>query len=388
MSEREWNFAERVGRVEPSATVAVGNKASELREQGVDVVDLSVGEPDFPTPERIREAGRQAIADGHTGYTASSGIPELRQAITTELKGKGVDCSPENVVVTPGAKQALFETVQALVDGSDEVVLLDPAWVSYEAMVKLAGGDLTRVDLGQHGFELEPALDDLAAAISDETQLLLVNSPSNPTGAVFSDAALEGVRDLAVEHDVTVVADEIYDRITYDADPTSLASFDGMAERTVTVNGFSKAYSMTGWRLGYLAAPEPLVDQVSKVHGHSVTCAPNFVQHAGVEALRSVESEVATMVEAFERRRDLVVDLLADHGKSIPRPQGAFYAMIPTEDGPSDDVEWADAAIEDAHVATVPGSAFNAPGYARISYAASEERLQEGFERLAEEGLI
>ena len=200
MSEREWDFAERVGRVEPSATVAVGNKASELQEQGVDVVDLSVGEPDFPTPERIREAGRQAIADGHTGYTSSSGILELRQAISTDLKGKGVACEPENVVVTPGAKQALFETVQALVDEGDEVILLDPAWVSYEAMVKLAGGDLTRVDLGQHDFDLEPALDDLAAAISDETQLLLVNSPSNPTGAVFSDAALEGVRDLAVEH--------------------------------------------------------------------------------------------------------------------------------------------------------------------------------------------
>ncbi|WP_053947445.1 pyridoxal phosphate-dependent aminotransferase [Halolamina sediminis] len=388
MSEREWEFAERVGRVEPSATVAVGNKASELQEQGVDVVDLSVGEPDFPTPERIREAGRQAIDDGHTGYTSSSGIPELRKAISTDLKGKGVACEPGNVVVTPGAKQALFETVQALVDEGDEVILLDPAWVSYEAMVKLAGGDLTRVDLGQHDFDLEPALDDLAAAISDETQLLLVNSPSNPTGAVFSDAALEGVRDLAVEHDVTVVADEIYDRITYDADPTSLASFDGMAERTVTVNGFSKAYSMTGWRLGYLAAPEPLVDQVSKIHGHSVTCAPNFVQHAGVEALRSVESEVATMVKAFERRRDLVVDLLADHGTEIPKPEGAFYAMIPTDSGPSDDVAWADAAIEDAHVATVPGSAFNAPGYARVSYAASEERLKEGFERLAAEGLI
>jgi aspartate aminotransferase len=388
MSEHEWDFAERVGRVEPSATVAVGNKASELKEEGVDVVDLSVGEPDFPTPERVREAGQQAIADGNTGYTSSAGIPELRKAISTDLKGKGVDRAPEDVIVTPGAKQALFETMQALVDEGDEVILLDPAWVSYEAMVKLAGGDLTRVDLGQHGFDLEPALDDLAAAMSDETQLLLVNSPSNPTGAVFSDAALEGVRDLAVAHDVNVVADEIYDRITFDADPTSLAAFEGMGDRTVTVNGFSKAYSMTGWRLGYLAAPQPLIDQVSKVHSHSVTCAPNFVQHAGVEALRSVESEVATMVEAFEQRRDLVVDLLADHGKVIPRPQGAFYAMIPTHEGPDDDVAWADAAIEDAHVATVPGSAFNAPGYARISYAASEERLKEGFERLAEEELI
>jgi len=403
MSERQWEFSERVGRVEPSATVAVGNKASALKEENVDVVDLSVGEPDFPTPERIREAGQQAIVGGHTTYTDSSGIPKLRKAISTNLKGKGIARDPDDIIVTPGAKQALFETVQALIDGGDgshpsfsgtsshsgdEVILLDPAWVSYEAIVKLAGGDLTRVDLGQYGFDLEPALDDLAAAISDETAMLIVNSPSNPTGAVFSDAALEGVRDLAVDHDVTVVADEIYDRITYEADPTSLASFDGMAERTVTVNGFSKAYAMTGWRLGYLAAPEPLIDQVSKIHSHSVTCAPNFVQHAGVEALRSVETEVAEMVEAFRERRDLVVDLLADRDKVIPQPEGAFYAMIPTDEGPADDVEWADRAIEDAHVATVPGSAFNAPGYARISYAASEDRLREGFERLAEEGLI
>jgi aspartate aminotransferase len=384
----EWNFAERVGRVEPSATVAVGNKASELTEQGVDVVDLSVGEPDFPTPKRIRETGQQAIEAGHTGYTSSNGLLELRKAVSTDLKGKGVACEPDNVIVSPGAKQSLFETMQALVDEGDKVVLLDPAWVSYEAMAKIAGADLTRIDLGQHEFQLEPALDELTAALSNETQLLVVNSPSNPTGAVFSDAALKGVRDLAVEHDITVISDEIYDRIVYDADPTSLASLDGMAERTVTVNGFSKAYAMTGWRLGYLAAPEPLVSQVSKVHSHSVTCAANFVQRAGVEALRSVETEVAEMVAAFENRRDLVVDLLADRGKEIPRPEGAFYAMIPTEEGPNDDMEWCDRAIEDAHVAAVPGTAFNAPGYARISYAASEGRLREGFSRLAEEGLI
>lgn len=388
MSEHQWGFSERVQRVEPSATVAIGNKAAALREEGVDVVDLSVGEPDFPTPERIRETGKQAIADGHTTYTDSSGILELRTAISTDLKGKGVACGPENVIVTPGAKQALYETIQALIDEGDEVILLDPAWVSYEAMVKLAGGDLTRVDLGEHEFKLAPALDDLAAAISDETAMLVVNSPSNPTGAVYEDDALAAVRDLAVEHDVTVVADEIYDQVTYDVDPTSLASFDGMAGRTVTINGFSKAYAMTGWRLGYLAASEPLVEQVSKIHSHSVTCAPNFVQHAGVEALRSVKSEVATMVRAFRNRRDLVVDLLADHGNPIPQPEGAFYAMIPTEGGPADDVEWADTAITDANVATVPGSAFNAPGYARISYAASGERLKEGFSRLADAGLI
>ncbi|ELY77323.1 pyridoxal phosphate-dependent aminotransferase, partial [Natrinema gari] len=281
-------------------------------------------------------------------------------------------------------RQALYEVVQALVEDGDEVVLLDPAWVSYEAMVKMAGGDLTRVDLSETDFQLEPALDALAAAVSDETELLVVNSPSNPTGAVYSDAALEGVRDLAVEHDITVISDEIYKEITYGVEPTSLGTLEGMADRTVTVNGFSKAYSMTGWRLGYFAGPEDLVDQAGKLHSHSVSSAVNFVQHAGLEALET-EDAVTEMVAAFEERRDLVVDLLAEHDVDVAVPDGAFYMMLPVAE---DDQAWCEGAIEDAHVATVPGSAFGTPGYARISYAASEERLEEGIERLAAEGYL
>ncbi len=219
--------------------------------------------------------------------------------------------------------------MQTVVDDGDEVVLLDPAWVSYEAMVKLAGGQLNRVDLAPHDFKLEPALDDLGDAISDETKLLIVNSPSNPTGAVYSDAALEGVRDLAVEHDVTVISDEIYEQITYGAECTSLATLDGMFERTVTVNGFSKAYSMTGWRLGYLAAPEELVSQAAKLHSHSVSSATNFVQRAGVEALANTEDDVSEMVEAFHERRDRLVALLKQHDVDVRTPDGAFYLMIP-----------------------------------------------------------
>jgi len=275
------NFADRVERVEPSATIAISSLASELEAAGADVVDLSVGEPDFPTPEGVVEAGKAAIDAGHTGYTPSNGVPELRAAIAERLRGEGVDCEAGNVVVTPGAKQALFEATQALVDDGDEVVLLDPAWVSYEAMVELAGGEPVRVDLTPHDFRLEPALPALGDAVTDDTELLVVNSPANPTGAVFSDAALAGVRDLAVDHDVTVVSDEIYGEIAYGVDPTSLAALDGMGDRTVTIDGFSKAYAMTGWRLGYLAGPEPLVDRVGKVHSHSVTCAANFVQRRG-----------------------------------------------------------------------------------------------------------
>ncbi|WP_284013363.1 pyridoxal phosphate-dependent aminotransferase [Halobaculum litoreum] len=385
MSDFAYGFADRVGRVEPSATLAISNAASELEAEGHDVVDLSVGAPDFPTPENVTEAGKAAMDAGHTGYTSSNGVPELKEAIAEKLRADDVDADADEVIVTPGAKQALYETVQTLIDDGDEVVLLDPAWVSYEAMVKLAGGDLTRVDLAPHDFSLEDGLDDLADAVSDETELLVVNSPSNPTGAVYTDAALEGVRDLAVEHDVAVVSDEIYDEIVYGVEQTSLASLDGMADRTVTINGFSKAYSMTGWRLGYLHATGDLVSQAGKLHSHSVSCATNFVQRAGIEALRNTDEAVEEMRAAFESRRDMLVDLFADHGVDIAVPDGAFYMMIPVAD---DDAAWAEEAIQEAHVATVPGSAFGAPGFVRISYAASEERLREGMGRLFDAGLL
>ncbi|MFC7045505.1 pyridoxal phosphate-dependent aminotransferase [Halobacteriaceae archaeon GCM10025711] len=378
-------FADRVGRVEPSATLAVSNRAAELREEGADVVNLSVGEPDFPTPRNIVDAAEDALEAGNTGYTSSNGIPELKRAIAEKLQGDGLHYGPGNVIVTPGAKQALYETITTLVDDGDEVVLLDPAWVSYEAMVKLAGGDLTRVDLSPYGFQLEPALDDLAAAVSDDTDLLVVNSPNNPTGAVYTDAALEGVRDLAVEHDVTVISDEIYQHICYTDEPTSLGTLDGMADRTVTINGFSKAYSMTGWRLGYLAGPEELVGEAGKLHSHSVSCAVNFVQHAGVEALENTDDAVDEMVQAFAERREYLLDRLAEHDVDVPEPQGAFYMMVPVAD---DDQSWCMDALDDAHVATVPGSAFGTPGYARISYANSKERLGEAVDRLADAGYL
>ncbi|WP_275883697.1 pyridoxal phosphate-dependent aminotransferase [Halorhabdus sp. BNX81] len=381
------DFAERVTRVEPSATIAISNLAAELEANGVDVVDLSVGEPDFDTPENVKDAAKEAMDAGNTGYTPSDGIPELKDAIVEKLHADGLtQYESENVLVTPGGKQALYEVFQSLIDDGDEVCLLDPAWVSYEAMVKLAGGSLTRVDTAAHDFDLEPALDDLAATVSDETEILVVNSPGNPHGSVYSDAALEGVRDLAVEHDITVISDEIYKEITYDGrEATSLGTLEGMADRTITLNGFSKAYAMTGWRLGYFAGPEELVGQAGKLHSHSVTCAVNFVQHAGVEALRNTDETIEEMCAAFEQRRDMLVDLFAEHGKDVPEPEGAFYMMLPVD---GDDQDWAEKAVEQAHVATVPGSPFGTPGYVRLSYAASRERLREGVERLAEADLL
>jgi len=397
----ELDFADRVRRVEPSATLAISNAASELEADGVDVVDLSVGEPDFDTPENVKAAAREALDAGHTGYTPSQGIPELREAIAEKLHDDGLDqYGPEHVTVTPGAKQALYEVFQALIDGpdgqgpsgsgtssrsGDEVVLLDPAWVSYEAMVKLAGGSLQRVDTAQYDFRLEDALGDLNGVVTDDTELLVVNSPGNPHGAVYSRGALEGVRDLAVDHDVTVISDEIYDEITYGETPARIGTLEGMRDRTITINGFSKAYAMTGWRLGYFAGPDELVSEAGKLHSHSVSCAVNFVQRAGIEALRNTDESVAEMVAAFEDRRDLLVDLLAERGVEVPTPQGAFYTMVPVDE---DDSAWCEAAIEEAHVATVPGSAFGTPGYARFSYANSQDRLREAVDRLAGEGLL
>lgn len=380
-----FDFADRVERVEPSATLAISNKASALEAEGVDIVDLSVGEPDFPTPQNVVEAGKAAMDAGHTGYTPSNGIPALREAVAAKLQADDIDADAEEVIITPGGKQALYETFQSLIDDGDEVVLLDPAWVSYEAMTRLAGGSLKRVDTAPYEFQLEPALSELRSTVSDETELLVINSPSNPTGAVYAESALQGVRDLAVEHEITVISDEIYDMVTYDVEQTSVASLEGMQSRTITINGFSKAYSMTGWRLGYLHAPESIVSQAAKLHSHSVSCAVNFVQHAGVEALKNTDQAVSDMRDAFRKRRDMLANLFDAHDVDVPVGDGAFYMMLPVAD---DDQAWCAGAIEDAHVATVPGSAFGSPGYARLSYAASADRLQEAVSRLDQAGYI
>jgi len=381
------DISDRIERVEPSATLAISNAAAELEAEGVDVVDLSVGEPDFDTPENIKRAAEEALEAGHTGYTPSQGIPELREAIADKLAADGLDqYGPENVMVTPGAKQALYELFQTLIDDGDEVVLLDPAWVSYEAMAKLAGGSLRRVDTAQYDFRLEDSLGDLHGEVTGDTELLVLNSPGNPHGAVYSRTALERVRDLASEHDVTVISDEIYDEITYEGgSPDRIGTLEGMRDRTITVNGFSKTFAMTGWRLGYFAAPAAVVEAAGKLHSHSVSCATNFVQRAGVEALENTDAAVAEMVEAFQERRDLLVDLLEDRDVDVQPPQGAFYLMVPVAD---DDAAWCEAAIEDAHVATVPGSAFGTPGFARFSYANSQARLREAIDRLAAADLL
>jgi len=374
-------FSESVERVEPSATLRISDLAGELEAEGKDVVDLSVGEPDFTTPEHIRKEAKASLDRGETGYTASAGIPDLREAIAHKLREENeLRVERDEVVVTPGGKQALFETVFSLVREGDEVVLLDPAWVSYEAMVKMAGGELNHVTLdASMGFTVGDV--DLAEHVSDDTRLLIVNTPSNPTGAVFSENELKRIRDLAVDHDLWVISDEIYEKITYGAEHHSLGAMDGMGGRTVTVNGFSKSYAMTGWRLGYFIAPEEVREQASKVHSHSVSCATNFAQHGAVAAIDGPQEPVEEMVDAFENRRDTLVETLADVGVDMPKPQGAFYAFVPVD--AEDDAALCEEILQEKYVATTPGSAFGVPGYMRLSYAASEERIVEGVERIS-----
>jgi aspartate aminotransferase len=383
------SFAGRVEAVEPAAPFVITNLVSELAEEGHDIIDLSVGQPDVETPADIVEATKSALDEGHTTYTPSDGCPKLRRAAASYLNERhGHDYGPENIVATPGGKQALFETVMTLVEDSDEVVVFDPVWSSYEPMVTLAGGEAVHVDLSPNGFRLEPALDDLAEAITEDTALVMLNSPVNPSGMVFSERALRGVRDLAVDHDLAVVSDEIYKELIFEGDQPSLATLDGMFERTVTINGVSKTYSMTGYRLGFMAAPTDHTTQAGKVHSHSVSCAPNFVQHAAAYALSEADTDAIAdeMTETFERRKDVLVDLFGERGVDVPEPESAFYAMIPIDS--DDDMQWCKDAVREAGVGLVPGQAFNTPGYVRASLVDSEARIREAADRLATAGFI
>ncbi|MFB6109300.1 MAG: pyridoxal phosphate-dependent aminotransferase [Halodesulfurarchaeum sp.] len=384
-------FADRVHAVEPAAPFVISNLVSELEEEeDADIVDLSVGQPDVDTPEHIIEATKDALDAGHTTYTPSDGILELRRSIAGYLQDRfDLDYGPENIIATPGGKHALYESLQAIVDPGDEVIVIDPVWSSYEPMVKLAGGEAVHVDTAPYDFKLEPALEDLEDAVSEDTALIMLNSPTNPSGMVFSEGAFEGVRDIAIEYDLPVLSDEIYAELTYgDNDQRSLATYDGMRERTITINGLSKTFSMTGYRLGFMAAPTDHTSQAGKVHSHSVSCASNFVQRAGIEALENTDIDALTadMMETFEARRDLMVDLLEERGIDVPVPEGAFYLMFSID--AEDDMEWCKNAVTEAGVGLVPGQAFGTPGYVRASLVEPEERIREGIDRLEDAGFL
>ncbi len=385
-----------VAAMQPSATLAMSARAKALKRAGRPVIELSAGEPDFATPAPIREAGIRAIEEGFTRYTANAGMPELREAIARKLHDdNGLDYTPAEILCSNGAKQSVAQAVLVLCRPGDEVVIPAPYWVSYPEMARLAGAEPVVVETGPaSGYRMRP--EDLEAALTERTRVVMMNSPSNPTGAVYSRAELEALAEvLRPREDVIVVSDEIYEHVLYDAEHVSFAALPGMRERTVTVNGFSKAYAMTGWRLGYLAAPGWITEAAATVQGQLTSAPSSITQRAGIAALALDREPVREMVRAFRERRDFVLAALAEIPDVVcPKPEGAFYVFpdvseyfgTTAPDGREiGDSETLCFYLLEAHdVALVPGSGFGADYGLRISYAASMDDLQEAMRRIAD----
>lgn len=386
-------LSDRINRLAPSATLAMSQKSGEMKAQGVDVINLSVGEPDFNTPEPIKEAAKKAIDDNYSRYSPVPGYAWLREAISRKLKNEnGLTYGIHEILVSNGAKQSVCNTVMALVNGGDEVIIPAPYWVSYPQMVKLAGGTPVIVEAGfEQDFKM--TAEQLEQAITPKTRMLILCSPSNPTGSVYSKEELRALAEVILRHeDVYVLADEIYEHINYTGAHQSIAQFEGMRERTIIVNGVSKAYAMTGWRIGYIAAPEWIVKGCNKLQGQ-YTSGPSSVSQKAAEAAYTIDQScVEEMRLAFERRRNLIVELARDiPGLEVNEPQGAFYlfpkcsSFYGKTDGVRTIATSSDLAmylLEEAHVATVGGDAFGDPECFRMSYATSDDNIREAMRRI------
>jgi len=367
----------RVNAVSPSATLRISEAAKQLRREGKPVVDMSVGEPDFPTPAFIIDAAYRAMKEGKVFYTPTKGIPELLEAISWKLKEEnGLEFPPENIIVTPGAKYAIFEAIMCLIDEGDEVILLDPSWVTYEACVLMAGGKVVWVS---HDEDFRDA--PVEEHITPKTKLIVFNSPSNPLGVVYPDSFLKKLRDLAVDHDLFVMSDEIYEKIIFEGEHKSVASLDGMFERTIVINGLSKTYSMTGWRIGYAAAREDIIKAMARMQSHSVSHPSSFVQYAAVEAIRGDQSFIGDMVAEFKARRDMLMEGLDELGIRYAPPHGAFYVFM---DVGEDSLDFCERFLRESYVATTPGAAFGKSynSWVRLSYATSRSNIEEMLRRL------
>ena len=387
--------SDRLNRLAPSATLAMSQKSGEMKAQGIDVINLSVGEPDFNTPEHIKEAAKRAIDENFSKYSPVPGYVELRKAIADKLKNEnGLQYSTNEILVSNGAKQSVCNTVMALVNDGEEVIIPAPYWVSYPQMVKLAGGVPVIVEAGfEQNFKMTP--EQLEAAITPKTRMIILCSPSNPTGSVYSAKELEALAEVVKRHDgLYVLADEIYEHINYVGKHSSIAHVDGMRERTIIVNGVSKAYAMTGWRIGFIAAPEWIVKACNKLQGQ-YTSGPCSVSQKAAEAAYTTSQEcVETMRKAFERRRDLIVELASQiPGLEVNKPEGAFY-LFPkcssfygkSYEGKTinNSTELAMFLLETGHVATVGGDAFGDPDCFRMSYATSDDNIREAMKRIKE----
>lgn len=361
-------------------------KAKELERQGKSIVHLEIGEPDFDTPEHIRDAAKQALDDGFTHYGASAGQIELREAIAKhQTERQGYDVSADSVIVTPGGKPVMFFTIMALVEQGVEVIYPNPGFPIYESMINYMGGIAVPMQLNEEsGYNAD--IDNLRSLITPRTKLIIINSPNNPCGSVIPESDLEKIAEMAGENDLVVLADEIYKDMYYgDQEHVSITQFPGMRERTVILDGFSKSYAMTGWRLGYGVFPDFLVEPVTRLMTNSVSCTSVFSQMAAIAALEGPQDSVAAMMEEFTKRRDLVVEGLNSlPGITCPVPKGAFYAFPNIRGTGMSSQEFADKALYEAGVALLAGTAFGAfgDGYIRISFANSQENLLEAIERL------
>lgn len=388
-------LSERLNRLSPSETLAMSQKSGELKALGIDIINMSVGEPDFNTPDHIKEAAKKAVDDNYSRYSPVAGYPELRNAIVNKLKNEnGLEFTAAQISCANGAKQSVCNTIMALVDCGDEVIIPAPYWVSYPEMVKMADGTPVIVTAGiEQDFKITPA--QLEAAITPKTKLLILCSPSNPTGSVYSKEELEGLANVLAKHpQVYVIADEIYEHINYIGKHESIAQFEEIRDRVVIVNGVSKAYAMTGWRIGFIAGPEWIVKGVNKLQGQYTSGPCSVSQKAAEAAYTGTQEPVEEMRKAFERRRDLIVKLAKEiPGFEVNVPQGAFYlfpkcsSYFGKSNGDRKIESAADLAmylLEVGHVACVGGGAFGAPECIRMSYATSDENIIEAMRRIKE----
>ena len=385
-------ISERSTQVEASKTLQVKEKALELKARGINVIDLTAGEPDFNTPENICRAGIDAINKGFTKYTANTGIPKLREAICAKLKSdNNLIFTPEQIVVSNGAKQSILNALFAILNPGDEVILPMPYWVSYTEQIKLAGGIPSIIDTTKTGYKLSPA--DLTSHLNSHTKAMIINSPSNPTGIVYTSEELAVLAEILAKQDIWIITDEIYEKIIFDGlKHTSIASFGDLIQKSIVINGFSKSHAMTGWRLGYSAAPLSVTKAMAKIQSHYTSNASSISQHAGLAALQTPVSEIEKMREEFEIRRNKVISILESRNYfSFAHPQGAFYFFVKVSDVYGrrinnqvidNSVEFSAYITENYHVVTVPGIAFGSDEYIRISFATSLEQLELGVGKL------
>ena len=372
-------LSEKISSIPPSATIEITDRARRMKTEGIDVISLSIGEPDFETPKHITDACINALREGKTHYEASQGTPELREAISEKLRNdNGVDVDVPGIVVACGAKNNIYEAMEACLNPGDEVIIIDPSWVSYEPTVRIAGGTPVHHSLNGKDFQID---DSLFEKITEKTKMIVLNTPSNPTGSVLSKESLSIIADICRDNDIIALSDEIYEKLIYDKEHLSIGAMNDMAERTITINGFSKAYAMTGWRIGYAAASPEIAMAMTKVQQHTISHPTTFAMWGALAALKGDQSCIEDMRVEFDRRRRYVCGELESMGFKTAPADGAFYAFVNID---GDDMERGEKWLEEAHVAVTPGTAFNAPGWIRISYAAKMDTLKEAMRRIRE----